>query len=272
MVTQRLTWSDEMASVFGLPPDKAPTNNDEFLALIHADDKVAVMDGIARAVRERTDLINEFRAVWPDGTVHWIAGHARVIHAATGIPDRILGVGMDISERKSLEEQLRQAQKMEAIGQLAGGVAHDFNNLLTAIRGYADLVRTTFDPGDQRRADLDEVVSATARAAGLTRQLLAFSRKQVLQLALVDVNSIIANISNMLRRLIGEHIQLVTTLAPDVALVRADAGQIEQILMNLAVNARDALPGGGRLAIETANVTLDDSMRCSTSPSSRDRT
>jgi nitrogen-specific signal transduction histidine kinase/CheY-like chemotaxis protein len=166
---------------------------------------------------------------------------------------------MDIGERKSLEEQVRQGHKMEAIGQLAGGVAHDFNNLLTVIHGYADLVLATMTTDDPRRGDVDEIVKAAARAAGLTRQLLAFSRKQVLQPALVDVNTLVANTCGMLRRLIGEDVELVTNLARDLDSVYADAGQLEQILMNLAINARDAMPHGGRLSIETAAVAVDDS-------------
>ncbi len=179
--------------------------------------------------------------------------------AEGGSPARLVGVGMDIGERKSLEEQLRQSQKMEAIGQLAGGVAHDFNNLLTVILGYAELLSTTLHGNDPRRTDVDEILNAADRAAGLTRQLLAFSRKQVFQPKLLDVKSLVINTSAMLRRVIGEDIELVTKLAPTAATVLADAGQIEQILMNLAVNARDAMPQGGRLLIETMTVVLDDS-------------
>jgi nitrogen-specific signal transduction histidine kinase len=171
----------------------------------------------------------------------------------------MIGVGIDITERKSLEAQLRQAQKMEAIGQLAGGVAHDFNNLLTAIRGYADLVARTLADSDRRHADVDEIIKAADRAAGLTRQLLAFSRKQVLRPALIDLNALLADTSRMLRRVIGEDIELVTKLAPDLSPVLADVGQLEQVVMNLAVNARDAMPRGGRLSITTDHVTLDDS-------------
>jgi two-component system cell cycle sensor histidine kinase/response regulator CckA len=165
----------------------------------------------------------------------------------------------DISERLGLEDRLRQAQKMDAIGQLAGGVAHDFNNLLTAILGYAHMVSEALEEGDARRIDVQEIINAGNRAAALTKQLLAFSRKQVLQTTIVDLNALINHTSQMLRRLIGEHIELVTALAADLAPVRADYGQLEQIVINLAVNARDAMPGGGRLSIETANVELDDS-------------
>ena len=172
-------------------------------------------------------------------------------------PLMMTGVIRDISGRKEAEAQLRQSQKMEAIGQLAGGVAHDFNNLLTAILGYSRLLADTIDPADARARDLNEIIGAAERAAGLTRQLLAFSRKQILEPTLVDVNAIVDGMSGMLRRLIGEHIDVTLRLTPTPGLIRADPTQIQQILMNLAVNARDAMPDGGRLSIETANVALD---------------
>jgi two-component system cell cycle sensor histidine kinase/response regulator CckA len=148
---------------------------------------------------------------------------------------------------------------MEAVGQLAGGVAHDFNNLVTAIRGYADLLSDTIAEGDEGHAEVIEIIKASERAGGFTRQLLAFSRKETFEPKRLDLNSLVLDISTMLRRLLsGEDIELALALAPSVAPVRADAGQIGQVLMNLAINSRDAMPNGGRLSIETADVTLDD--------------
>ena len=164
----------------------------------------------------------------------------------------------DISERKRLEEQLLQAQKMEAVGRLAGGVAHDFNNLLTAIIGYAELLMMSFSPDNPRRRDAEEIKKAADRAAALTRQLLAFSRKQMLRPQVLNLNLVVTGIEQMLRRVIGEDIELVTVLDPDLGLVKADPGQIDQVIMNLAVNARDAMPQGGRLTIETKNAYLDE--------------
>jgi two-component system, cell cycle sensor histidine kinase and response regulator CckA len=259
MATQRITWSATMAPMFGLTPEKAPISAEAYFALIHPDDRRMVEDSVAQAARENIDYEVEFRVVWPDGTTHWQAGHGRMIRDASDRPVRLLGVGTDISDRKSLEAQFRQVQKMEAVGQLAGGVAHDFNNLLTAILGYSTFVIDTFDPKDRRRADMDEVIKAGQRAATLTKQLLAFSRKQVLQPTDVDLNALVTGMRQMLSRLIGEHVDLVPILAADLGVVRADSGQLEQVLMNLVVNARDAMTSGGRLTVETANVELDES-------------
>jgi len=169
----------------------------------------------------------------------------------------IQGVARDITERKQLEEQLRQSQKMECVGRLAGGVAHDFNNLLTVITGYSELLLKRFTQDDDIAEKLNEIRKASKRASALTYQLLAFSRKQVLQPKLLDINAIVNDVGKMLQRLIGEDIELVMVLHPAIGHIKADPGQISQILMNLAVNARDAMPQGGKLLIETASVHLD---------------
>jgi PAS domain S-box-containing protein len=258
-VSNHVAWSPTMAPVFGLEPEQAPVTADEFMRLIHPDDQQMMQTSLTQAAASGTDFKEDFRVVWPDGSTHWVAGRARMLRGDADGSPQWLGIGMDIDERKQLEAQFRQAQKMEAIGQLAGGVAHDFNNLLTSILGYSGFVMDTFGPQDRRRADMDEIVKAGERAAGLTRQLLAFSRKQVLQPTRLDLNGLVTGVHKMLSRLIGEQIELVPSLAPDLHAVRADPGQIEQVLMNLAVNARDAMPSGGRLTIQTANVDLDQS-------------
>jgi two-component system cell cycle sensor histidine kinase/response regulator CckA len=164
----------------------------------------------------------------------------------------------DVTEQRRLEEQLLQAQKMEAVGQLAGGVAHDFNNLLLVMQSCAEFVLQDLTEGDQKWEDVREILAATRRASALTRQLLAFSRRQALQPKPLDLNEVVSNVEKMLRRLIGENVDLATSLAPNLGIVRADAGQMEQVILNLTVNARDAMPDGGKLTIETSNVELSE--------------
>jgi two-component system, cell cycle sensor histidine kinase and response regulator CckA len=193
-----------------------------------------------------------------------VVGGAMVAITATPLKyDETGGTGgvavvRDVTEQRRLEEQLLQAQKMEAIGQLAGGVAHDFNNLLLVMQSCAEFVLQDLPEGDQKREDVGEILAATRRAGSLTRQLLAFSRRQASQPRALDLNEAVGNIESMLRRLIGENVELSTSLSPALGIVRADAGQIEQVIVNLTVNARDAMPDGGRLTIETSNVGLTE--------------
>jgi signal transduction histidine kinase len=170
----------------------------------------------------------------------------------------VVGVAHDISLRKRLEEQFLQSQNMEAVGQLAGGIAHDFNNILSAILGYAQLGLTSLPSGSHLDGYLTEIQKSAERAAILTRQLLTFSRRQIIQPEVFDPSELILNMHSMLRRLIGEDIDLVVRPDPDAGRVEMDKGQMEQVLVNLAINARDAMPNGGRLLIETANVTLEN--------------
>lgn len=190
------------------------------------------------------------------GTTRRVTAAAAPVVLEPGLTGAV-SVIVDITEQHALTEQLRQAQKMEAVGQLAGGIAHDFNNLLTAITGYSELSLRRLGADDPHRRNLEEIKKAADRAASLTRQLLAFSRKQILEPKVVNLNSIVDSTEKMLRRLIGENIEVSSILEPELWLVKADPSQIEQILMNLVVNARDAMPDGGKLTIETANVELD---------------
>jgi len=176
-------------------------------------------------------------------------------------PEQVYGavaLYLDLSEYRHLEEQLRQSQKMEAVGQLAGGVAHDFNNLLTVIKAYSGMIADQLEDETSLKADIGEIQRAAGRAASLTQQLLAFSRKQILQPRILDVNAITREIEPMVRRLIGDDIRVVLHLCHTLGRVKSDRGQIEQVLMNLVVNARDAMPSGGTLTVETANVELDE--------------
>lgn len=203
---------------------------------------------------------------WRGELVHTKKNGERVVVASTwmlyrdenGQPEAIVEDNNDITERKKLEQQLRQSHKMEAVGQLAGGVAHDFNNMLGVIIGYSDLMLRTLSSDDPLRPQIEEIRRAGDRASSLTRQLLAFSRKQMLQPKIFDLDSLITDTSKMLRRLIGENIELVTVFKPDSGFINADPDQIEQVLMNLVINARDAMPQGGKIIIETANVEFDE--------------
>ena len=384
LTTGRVTWSDTMEMIHGIPRRAFPTTLEAFLTLVHPDDRPELVHSLTGTLAEGTAYHTEYRNLRPDGSMHWIEGKARALRDPDGRLSRILGVDQDITkrklaevalveseqayrstfdalpvgiahvsldgrwlrvnqrlcdllgysaaelkkvdfgglthpddlgrdaqaidqmiagtldrlvrekryrrrdgsfvwtmsivslhrdadgepqyfipmieditERRNLEEQFRQAQKMEAIGQLAGGVAHDFNNVLTAIIGFSELVLASADISEPIRADVEEILNAGQRAAALTRQLLAFSRRQVLQPQILNLNVVVSGMEVMLRRLIGENVELVTHVSGRLGIVNADKGQIEQALMNLAVNARDAMPAGGTLTIEVANVMIN---------------
>jgi PAS domain S-box-containing protein len=253
-----LRWSPLLEAQYGLAPGSFGGTVDAFLERIHPDDRQSVVDTIAGAVTAGSDFTLRFRTVWPDGSLHWISGIGREYSGSDGKPRRGLGISFDVTDRHQLEEQYLQAQKMEAVGRLAGGVAHDFNNLLTAILGYCELLLPAFGPGDPRRADLEEIQKAGTSAAGLTRQLLTFSRKQVIEPTVLDLNLVVADMLGMIGRLIGEDVTVAFERHQGAALVKADRGQIEQVVMNLAVNARDAMRNGGVLGISIAGVDIDE--------------
>ncbi len=202
--------------------------------------------------------VNENSIVTATGEERLIEWRSTVRRDSHGAFEGTLSSGIDITERRRLEARHQQASKMEAVGQLASGVAHDFNNLLTVIIGFAELAIVDDTPDAGHVEELKEILSAARSASGLTRQLLAFSRQQVLHAAPLDVNELIGQMTGMLRRLIGEHIEIAASLAPDLSLAHADRGQLEQVIMNLVVNARDAMPDGGRVTISTLDVDLDE--------------
>ncbi len=235
----------------------------------YSAEEIATLSPLDLFAGEEKELIDQriqevFASGSADAEAHLVSKSGeRTAHYFTGVriysDDQpcLMGVGLDITVRKQLEEQFRQSQKMEAVGVLAGGIAHDFNNLLTAINGYSDLTLRKMSPDEPLRRNIEEVKKAGDRAAELTSQLLAFSRKQVLKPVVHNLNSVIETIENMLRRIIRENIELRTVLDPKLGNIKADPGQIEQVIMNLVVNARDAMPDGGTLTIETQNVYLD---------------
>jgi two-component system cell cycle sensor histidine kinase/response regulator CckA len=234
-----------------------------FKTCVRAADREAVVAAFRDVVAGRVgiDEYRESHVVARNGTERLIAWHNALFRDRSGQIVGTIMSGEDITEKKRMEAQLRQAHKMEAVGQLAGGIAHDFNNLLMVMNGYVSSLLDQQVSPDEARHNLAVVLKSGERAALLTRQLLAFSRRQVLQLQSLDLNEVVIDLDKMLRRVIPENITLTTTLARDLGCAWADRGQVEQVILNLAINARDAMPDGGTLAIETANVTLDDAFQ-----------
>ena len=230
--------------------------NSRFLQGPETDPEVAA--GIRDALRRETPVSAELLNYRKDGTPFWNALSIAPVRDVLGRTTHFVGVQVDVTGKKQLEEQLRQSQKMEAVGRLAGGVAHDFNNMLAVINGYSDLLLPLADRGSPLFHGLEQIQRAGMRAAELTRQLLAYSRKQMLTPEVLDLNATVMHLGKLLSRLIGEDLHLETDLDPRLGRVKADGGQIEQVILNLAVNARDAMPQGGKLTIRTENVDLDE--------------
>ncbi|MBI3662326.1 MAG: response regulator [Acidobacteria bacterium] len=228
-----------------------------WLDAIHPDDRERVLKTCEEAERTGVPIQSEYQLRRHDGVYRHLSCRAVPVRTKGGSIREWVGACSDVTERITLEAQLRQSQKMDAIGQLAGGVAHDFNNLLGVILGRTELALQNLAADSPMRGELEEVFLAGERAAALTGQLLAFSRRQAIQPTILNLNTVVGDVDKMLRRLIGEDIGLVTVLAPALWKIKADRGQIEQVVMNLAVNARDAMPGGGKLTIETRNAELD---------------
>ena len=251
-------WSEELYQICGIEPESFTPSYRAFMAMVPADERPAVDAIVHKAFSDHQPFQFEHRIVRPDGSVRVLNSHGRVVVDHGGRVVRMSGASQDMTERKRLEDQLRQSQKLEAVGLLAGGIAHDFNNLLTAIGGYTAVVLKTFDEGDARHDDLMEVSKAAERAAALTRRLLAVSRRQVLQPTVLDVNGMVTNVQKLLQRTIPENIEIQLELSPDLELVRADRGQLEQVVLNLAINAGDAMPRGGQLRLITQTSDVDE--------------
>jgi two-component system cell cycle sensor histidine kinase/response regulator CckA len=257
LVADRITWSDETYRILGLVPGAALPGLADLRKRIHPDDRRLQAEVTARAHRGEGRYDLEYRIVRPDGEVRTIRSVGDVELDGAGRPRRAFGIVQDVTEWKQLEAQLRQAQKMEAVGRLAGGVAHDFNNFLTVISTCSGMVLEDRAIGDASRELVDEIQAAGERAANLTRQLMAFSRVQPLKPQVVDVHALFDGVISLLARLLGEHIELSVALEATRATAKLDPGQFEQAMLNLAVNARDAMPGGGRLSMTTRNAGDD---------------
>lgn len=267
------TWSKNLRQISGVGDD-VEAGRASFIALVHPDDRAEFRAAMVAAVDAGGYLELEFRLVRPnDGELRWMLARGDAVTGPDGHSIRFLGVVVDITERRvaeehrtKLEHQLRQAHKLEAVGRLAGGVAHDFNNILLAIRGNGELALGALKHGDHAVEEVEEMIAAAERAAGLTRQLLAFSRQQVLQAEVLDLNEVVGEMDKLLRRMIGEDVELHAVVAAEPVQVSADRSQIEQVIANLAVNARDAMPEGGLLTLEVTTTEIGSEQEIDLAP------
>jgi two-component system, cell cycle sensor histidine kinase and response regulator CckA len=260
IATDRVIWSELLERLAGLPPGGFGGTLQAFRNLVHAEDADLVTTAVRGAIDgSRQGFSMELRIRHQAGGYRWLASTGKVFRDASGRVERVLGLATDCTARRELEDQLRQAQRMEAIGGLAAGIAHDFNNVLSVVLSYAEIALLDLAPGAALRPEIEEIRAAGLRAGELTRQLLAFSRQQVLSPRVFDLNQTLTGLQKMLRRLLPEDIDLTILPAANLGRVNADPGQIEQVILNLVVNARDAMPDGGKLLLETHNVELDAS-------------
>ncbi len=249
--------SPQIESLLGYRPEEWQGDRGLWYSRLHPDDIAAALLEEERCIRERDQFSAEYRLLARDGRTVWVRDDAVFLPGDEAQPDRLQGVMFDVTERRLLSEQLVQAQKVEAIGQLAGGIAHDFNNLLTAIIGYAELLLHRLGDNHRHAKELSEILRAAEGATRLTGKLLAFSRRQQLDPRNLNLNALLIELNHMLRRLIGERIQLELSLASGPIMVRAEPTQLEQVVINLVVNARDAMPEGGLVRIATAPRRID---------------
>jgi PAS domain S-box-containing protein len=254
----RITFvSHQMEAILGFPMEVWLKEANFWVQHVHPEDREHVVGRCRKAIAEDRDYSFRYRAKTAQGKTIWLQDIVRVVRDERGKVRQLRGVMVDVTEHQQLEEEFHQAQKMEAVGRLAGGVAHDFNNLLTIISGYAQLLQDLVEPGAQLRSYVDEILKASDRAGALVRRLLAFTRRQSMEPQVLDLNNVIKSTEKMVRRLIGEDIEVETILPEDLGMVRSDPAQLDQVIINLSVNSRDAMPNGGKLTIETANVDLD---------------
>jgi two-component system, cell cycle sensor histidine kinase and response regulator CckA len=258
LVTGEIRWDSRAKALFGFAADAVVTEA-VWQGAVHPDDVTATRERWNRALREQKPFAVEYRVPQPDGSTRWITtvGQAS-FDPVNGAPVRLMGVMLDFTERKEAEQRLQEMLRLEAIGRLAGGIAHDLNNMLVAILGYSDMLGRSLDQRDPRRRDVEQISEAAGRSAKLTRQLLAFARRELIQPQRLDLNAIVRRSEGMLPSVLGENSVLELKLTRDGGVIYADPAQVEQILMNLVLNARDAMPQGGRITIETSHLALSE--------------
>jgi len=250
----QISWSPQMYAVFGVPESSFDGSYGSYLALVHPDDRTRARQNFDACLQGATaEVAFEHRVLGDDGVLRWVEHRGRAFRDSDGNALRLAGTSMDTTRRHELEEQLLHSQRMEATGRLAGGIAHDFNNLLTVIMSYSELGRLTLESSHPSFEALEQINVAALRAAALTRQLLIFARKEVVEPKVIDLNQLVESVAKLLHRVVGEDVILSIDLCAGSALVMMDPVQCEQLLMNLAVNARDAMPSGGSLGIRTEN-------------------
>jgi PAS domain S-box-containing protein len=242
--------------IFGYPSENLEATHAWWLDSVHPDDREQAEAAFRESVRTGSDYVCEYRFRAQDGRYRDVLDRALALRDEAGRMTRMVGAMLDLTEHRLLEARLRQFEKLEALGRLAGGIAHDFNNVLSVITGYGELLRSALESGDPRQAEVAEILRAAESGEGLTRQLLTYSRGRELRPEVLDLNTVVQDAAGMLRRVLGRDVELVCRLAPSLGRVSADAGQLEQVIVNLAVNARDAMPGGGSVTIETRDVVV----------------
>jgi len=251
-------WSDENYRLLGYVPGEVEASYENWVARLHPDDRDEAMRKLEHSVRDKTDISMDYRVVHPNGDIIWLNNVGKNLVGNDGKSRVLAGIQMDISERKDLEHQLSQSQRMEAVGQLTGGIAHDFNNLLGIMLGNAELLKDTVHQDDKTAHQISAILKAIERAASLTSRLLSFSRKQALSPKTTNISELLAGLDDMLSRTLGETVSIKVVTGDDVWPVMIDPHQLENVLVNLSLNARDAMLNGGVLTIECKNVTLDE--------------
>jgi two-component system cell cycle sensor histidine kinase/response regulator CckA len=251
------SYTPEFCTLYGLPPGTPPITYEEWRDFVHPDDRERVIEDLEAALAGERSYDTEYRVVWRDGSIRWIASRGQVIPAQPGRPRRMIGVNFDVTRRREADLQLRQLDRLETVARLAGGVAHEANNQMTVVSGAATFILRRDDLPEPVREDAEHIRQAAERTATITQQLLAFSRRQVLQPRVLDLDAAIRGFEAIIRRTVGEDIELRLELTPTIGRVRIDEGQLQQVLLNLTLNARDAMPSGGRLTLGTRQLDLE---------------